>query len=87
MKKNRLLRGTDTRSFNFQGVVSETSFSREGGKAVIFRSFTIKPSLLFAGILVMVYTNDSGVWYKLSVGPAAMGNREKHLFTLHKWGI
>ena len=39
------------------------------------------------GITVMVYTGNSGVWYKLNVAPGAIGNSGKHFFTLYKRGL
>lgn len=39
------------------------------------------------GITVMAYTGNSGIWYKLNVGPAAIGTNSKHFFTLYKRGL
>jgi hypothetical protein len=39
------------------------------------------------GLTVMAYTGNSGVWYKLNVGPAAIGTTGKHFFTLYKRGL
>lgn len=76
-----------TGNFEFNTKLKDTSLSIPSYTFNLALDAQSVDKIKSRGLTVMVYTGNSGVWYKLNAGPAAIGTAGKHFFTLYKRGL
>jgi hypothetical protein len=76
-----------TNNIEFNTILKDSSLQEPSYTYNILLDPAAVSKIKTKGITVMVYTGNSGIWYKLNVGPAAIGTAGKHFFTLYKRGL